>query len=240
VDPAYGERYRDLYERHWWWRAREAVLFRELDRLRPPGGWQRALDVGCGDGLAFERLGEYARRVEGVEPDESLLSPESRADERIYVRPFDETFRPGHTWDLMLFLDVLEHIESVESAVVHAERLLEKGGVVVVTVPAFRSLWTTHDDFNHHVTRYTKAELVELLSVAFRVERARYFFRWVFPAKLVVRALEGVLRSEPTPARIPPAPINKALYGLSQVDDLLLGRAPIPFGGSVLAVARKR
>jgi 2-polyprenyl-3-methyl-5-hydroxy-6-metoxy-1,4-benzoquinol methylase len=240
VDPTYGERYRKLHEQHWWWRARERLVLGELDRLRPDGGWRRALDVGCGDGLFFGQLRRYADTVEGVEPDERLVSEFRRADGSIHLRNFDATFNPGCRYDLVVFLDVLEHMEDPETAVRHASSLVEDGGVVVVTVPAFRHLWTTHDTLNHHVTRYTKGELVELLSVGFAVEKARYFFRWVHAAKIVQRGMEALRRPEPSAPSVPPRLLNQVLYGLSRAEETLIGRMPLAVGSSLLAVARKR
>lgn len=240
MDPNYGKRYRELYRHHWWWRARERVVLGELDRLKPDGGWHRALDVGCGDGLLFGRLrGAYAATVEGVEPDAGLVTTAVREDGTIHVQPFDTSFQPGRSFDLMLFLDVLEHLDDAPGAVAHAASLLDPGGVVLVTVPAFRHLWTTHDDLNRHVTRYTRGEMVSLLSSHFRVEKARYFFRWVHPAKLVQRAMEAVTASEPAPPRIPPPPLNATMYAMSRVEEAVLSWSNIPVGSSLLAVARK-
>jgi len=240
MDPGYATRYRDLYQRHWWWRAREAVVLRGLRRLRPDGGWRHALDVGCGDGLLFERLSGYAASVEGVEPDAALVTSVERAGGRIHVRPFDASFRPGHRYDLMLFLDVLEHMDDAAGAVAHAASLLEPGGVVLVTVPAFRSLWTTHDDLNRHVTRYTRNEVVALLSPHLAVERSRYLFRWVHPAKIAQRALEAVRRPEPRPPTVPSPPLNATLYAMSRLEEAVLGWSTMPLGSSLLAVARGR
>jgi SAM-dependent methyltransferase len=239
MDPAYGRQYRHLYERHWWWRAREAVVLGELGRIKPNGGWRRALDVGCGDGLFFDRLSDFAAHVEGVEPDATLISPERAAEPAIHVRPFDASFRVDERYDLILFLDVLEHMDDPAAAVAHAADLVEPGGVVLATVPAFRHLWTTHDDLNRHRTRYTRGELVALLSRGFRVERARYFFRWVHPAKVAQRALEGVRRPEPAAPAVPPAPLNAMMYAMSRVEEAFLGWSTIPVGSSLLAVARR-
>ncbi len=239
MDPTYGERYRKLYEHHWWWRARERLVLGELDRLRPETGWRRALDVGCGDGLFFGQLRRYADTVEGVEPDGRLVSEARRTDGSVHLRPFDATFDPGSRYDLVVFLDVLEHMEDPVEAVRHAGTLVEEGGVVLVTVPAFRHLWTTHDALNHHVTRYTRRELVELLSVGFAVEKARYFFRWVHPAKIAQRAMEALRRPEPSAPSVPPRLLNQTLYALSRAEEALVGRAPLPVGSSLLAVARK-
>jgi SAM-dependent methyltransferase len=240
MDPRYGEQYRELYEHHWWWRAREEVVVRELDRLRPSDGWRHALDVGCGDGLLFRRLRAYATDIEGVEPDDGLVTDTHRDGGTIHVRPFDATFRPGHRYGLVLFLDVLEHLDDPAGAVAHAAALMEDDGVVLVTVPAFRHLWTTHDDLNRHVTRYTRGELVELLSPHFRIDKARYFFRWVHAAKLAQRAMEAVRRPEPSSPGIPPWPLNGMMYAMSRIEEAVVGWSTIPVGSSVLAVGRKR
>jgi len=239
MDPAYGARYRELHARHWWWRARERVVVHELERLRPPGGWSRILDVGCGDGLFFGVLRRYGKRVEGVEPDAALVSAGGGREEVIHIQPFDTDFAPDRRYGLILFLDVLEHMPDPAAAVSHAASLLESGGVVLVTVPAFRHLWTTHDDLNHHLTRYTRRQLETILSGPLTVEKIRYFFRWVYPAKLLVRASEAVRRPRPAPPTLPRAPLNRALYGLSRLDEALLGRIPLPIGSSLLAVARR-
>jgi len=239
MDPAYGQRYRELYLRHWWWRARERVVLAHLDRARPKAGWRRALDVGCGDGLFFPALREYAAVVEGIEPDAALVSQSAREDGTIHVRPFDASFAPGRTFDLVLFLDVLEHLDDPGAAVAHAASLMDPGGTLLVTVPAFRHLWTTHDDLNHHRTRYTRSALTALLAPHFALDTVRYFFRWVHPVKLAQRAAEMVRRPEPAPPGIPPAPLNTAMYVLSRAEDALLGWSRLPVGSSLVAMGRK-
>jgi 2-polyprenyl-3-methyl-5-hydroxy-6-metoxy-1,4-benzoquinol methylase len=106
VDPKYGERYRELYQKHWWWRARTELIVDTLHRLQPAPGWKNILDVGCGDGLFFDRLSEFGE-VEGVEPVTELVSPDNPYRRRIHVCPFDENFQPGKQYSLILMLDVL-------------------------------------------------------------------------------------------------------------------------------------
>jgi SAM-dependent methyltransferase len=240
VERSYAERYRELFERHWWWRARERVIIRELDRYRPAGGWRRALDVGCGDGLFFGTLLRYAEEVEGIEPDENVVSAEARAAGQVHVRPFDATFRPGRPYDLVVFLDVLEHLDNAEATVSHTAALMETGGTLIVTVPAHRHLWTTHDELNRHVTRFSERELLTLLSSRFDVARTRHFFRWVHPVKLLQRGFESVTRPDPAPPTLPPAPVNAALYWLSRAEEALLRKVPLSLGSSLLAVATRR
>lgn len=240
MDPTYGEVYRTLYEQHWWWRARESLVLRTLQRHRPAEGWRRALDVGCGDGLLLDALTGLAQHVEGLEPDEAIVSQAARSTGRIHVGQLDAGFEPAAPFDLVLFLDVLEHIPDVRAALARTHEIMMPGGTLLVTVPAFMHLWTSHDDLNRHVTRYTRTRLVDLLSEHFVVRRARYFFRWVHLAKLAQRLVEKAHGADPTPPEVPPAIVNSALLALSRAEEALLGWAPIPLGSSVLALAHRR
>ena len=76
-------------------------------------------------------------------------------------------------------LDVLEHIPDAVEALKKAYHLLQPGGRMLLTVPAFNLLWTTHDDYNHHVTRYTKKLMIEQANqTRFIVEKQHYLFHW--------------------------------------------------------------
>jgi SAM-dependent methyltransferase len=237
MDPEYARRYRDLYEQHWWWRAREALILRTLDELRPPEGWGAVLDVGCGDGLFFDKLQRFGTSVEGVEGDRTLVSEHGPWRGQILVRAFDATFQPARRYSLILMLDFLEHLADPESALRHAVRLLEPQGRIVLTVPAFTILWTSHDEYNHHQTRYTRPRLARLAREAgVRVDSTRYFFQWTCPVKLAQRMKERALPGVPAPAGIPPRWANRALYLLSRAEETLLRSLPVPFGSSLLLV----
>ncbi|MBI4716713.1 MAG: class I SAM-dependent methyltransferase [Planctomycetes bacterium] len=239
MDPAYAAEYRTIYDNHWWWRARESYLVERLSRLCPKGGFGPILDVGCGDGLFFEKLRGFGE-PEGVEPDASLVTSEGSRWGHIHAGPFDETFRPEKRYGLILLLDVLEHLDNPESAVARAADLLEPGGRLVVTVPAFRILWTRHDDLNRHRTRYTRRRLASLLTGGpLHVDDCRYFFFWTFPAKLLVRAKEWLMPGAPRPPAIPPPLVNQTLMILSRAEHRLVGWLPVPFGSSLLAVATR-
>jgi SAM-dependent methyltransferase len=245
VDTDYGARYRDLYERHWWWRARERVILDALREHRPAGGGglRTVLDVGCGDGLFFDALLalEGVKLVEGVESAEALVSADGPHRDRIRIAPFDADFEPGRRYSAVLMLDVLEHLPDPEAALRQALSLLEPGGVFLATVPAFMSLWTQHDDLNHHYTRYTKRSFGALAAATdMRIDEARYFFHWTVFAKLATRLVEAIKRGAPVPAAVPPAPLNRALYSLSRLEARLVGGLPLPFGSSLLVVGGKR
>jgi SAM-dependent methyltransferase len=192
------------------------------------------LDVGCGDGVLFPFLSRYGD-IEGIEPDASVVSDDSPWRSRIQIRPFDASFAPGRRYDLILMLDVLEHIERPESALRHVHDLLAPGGALLMTVPAFQLLWTHHDELNRHFRRYTKSMLVEAARDSGLVIRESWYaFQWLFFAKLVERARERVFGAAP-PETVPGPAINDALYTISIAERQIVGRH-MPFGSSLVAV----
>jgi SAM-dependent methyltransferase len=237
MDPEYGKKYRELFERHWWWRARSALVLETLRRYAPDGGWPAILDVGSGDALFIDALAEFGTAT-GIESDAGLVSDATRATGRVLVRPFDESFQSDKQFGLILFLDVLEHLSDPVAALRHARSLLAPRGVIFLTVPAFQALWTAHDEWNHHQRRYTSRSLLaQINSAGLKPRESFYFFQWVAPVKLAVRAVESVRSGKPGPATLPQSTINEALYHLSRLEARTLTRLKLPFGSSVCAVA---
>jgi SAM-dependent methyltransferase len=240
LDRDYGDRYRDLFETHWWWRARTEYIVETLRRYRPRAGWTTILDIGCGDGLFFGRLKEFGE-VEGIEPSPELVSPDNADRYRIHICPFDEHFASDKQYSLILMLDVLEHLERPVAGLRHALELLEPEGTFVATVPAFRMLWTNHDVVNHHQTRYTKKSFRAVANDAgLDIDETRYLYHWIFPIKLGLRLAEKALGLK---ARLPKASkgwVNESLYRISRLEQITLSRLRVPFGSSLLVVGKKK
>jgi 2-polyprenyl-3-methyl-5-hydroxy-6-metoxy-1,4-benzoquinol methylase len=237
MDARYARHYRDLFERHWWWRSREDLILETLARLRSGNIWGSILDVGCGDGLFFEKL-QMMGRVEGVEMDPSGVSSEGPWADRIHICPFDESFQPGRTYALILMLDVLEHLADPLSGLLRAVELLQPDGTILITVPAFPILWTSHDILNRHYRRYTRRTLKTLATQAgAQIHGERYFFHWTGPVKLAMHYKEKILGGTAAVPQVPAPWLNRCLYRLSRVEQGIFRTVPLPFGSSLLAVA---
>ncbi len=235
MDSEYAEVYADLHRHHWWWRSREEYLFSILQGLSIPKN-SNILEIGCGGGWLFDRLGQWGQ-VDGVEIDGSLIPQEGAHAENIYHGPFDREFQPGKQYSLILMLDVLEHIEDANAALAYAVELLEPTGVMLLTVPAFRSLWTAHDVLNHHFTRYNKRSFGAVAEAAgMRVDRCNYFFHWLTLIKLGIRCKEALIATEPSLPKMPSRPVNSLFYGITRLEQSLFYRLPLPVGSSLLAI----
>jgi 2-polyprenyl-3-methyl-5-hydroxy-6-metoxy-1,4-benzoquinol methylase len=238
MDAEYAREYRRLYEQHWWWRARETLILGHLRRYLPRRPAGPVLDVGCGDALSFGTLAEFGE-VEGVEIDGAVIDPSGRHASRIHVGPFDDSFQPSRRYALITMLDVLEHLTSPRQALEHALGLLRDTGIILITVPAFLQLWTSHDALNHHLTRYTRRTFADLARVAgLEILEAKYFFHWLCLAKLAVKAKERLLKTESASVRIPSGTWNRLLYRICRMEQQAIGWAPVPFGSSLLVVGR--
>ncbi|MEL6106661.1 MAG: class I SAM-dependent methyltransferase [Planctomycetota bacterium] len=235
----YASRYRQLYEQHWWWRSRESVILPLVDQFAAGRTDLRMLDIGCGDGLFFDRLSQYGKTW-GVEVDESIVSEDGPHRDRIQVGPFDESYQVDDPLSLVLMLDVLEHLDEPEACLRHALSLLGRDGLAIITVPAFNTLWTRHDDINHHRTRYTKRTFRSVAEAAgMHIDRCEYFFHWVVFAKLLVRLKETLIQGEPKPAELPSPPVNQLLRTLSKAERAATRWLHLPFGSSLLVIGRK-
>jgi trans-aconitate methyltransferase len=240
MEANYAQRYEQLYRHHWWWRSRESFLLELLDKLNVPRD-ANILDIGCGGGWSFDVLRRYGSHVSGVETDAALVDASGDRRSQIYCGPFDRTFQPQRTFQLIVMLDVLEHIQHPQAAMDYAAELLDSGGKIVLTVPAMPMLWTSHDVLNHHFARYTRSTLRPIVHQAgLKLERLEYFFHWLVPLKLAVRAKEAILATKPHPPRVPLSLINRLFYRISRIEQRIAGRFPLPFGSSLLCVASRR
>jgi SAM-dependent methyltransferase len=237
VQEDFARSYRRLYGHHWWWRMREAIVLDHVQRLRLPAP-ARILDLGCGDGLLFPALERFGE-VTGVETDRSLLTDGPWRD-RIQTEPLVSTRYDGLQFDLILALDVLEHIEHDRKEVARLVELLAPGGSVLVTVPAGPALWDEHDRINAHWRRYTHRSLSASLSGnGARIVELRYLFHWLYPLKRVVARLNSLRQQKVEQHQLPPAWINRTMMALCSAEYRLMSGLRLPFGTSLLAILEK-
>ena len=234
-------RYEDWY---WWHRARRSIID-VLLRNALTGTDNRILDVGAGTGATSLALRKHGN-VLGID-----LSPEAMQiarDRGLAVARMDATALalPDASFDVVVALDVLEHLEDDAACLRELVRVLRPGGVLLVTVPAYKWLWSSHDVANHHFRRYRRRSLRRLLEGGgLHIEVCSYVMLSMLIPAAAYRLLErlpGSQRSdEDAEVRFTPVPplINSVLAHVASWGGHLAGHVWLPFGLSIAAVARR-
>lgn len=235
----YDRMYR-LEDAYWWFVGRRRLAIGLLRKfLRPTH--PVILDLGCGTGVIATELTEWSEPVGLDFSDKALAYCQSRGLKELIQARGEALPLRDQTVDGVLALDIFEHIEDDQSAFAEAFRVLRPGGVLVLSVPAFRTLWGPHDVALMHFRRYRRAEVAERLAkVGFRIERASYSVFFLFPIVVLIRVLEKMKRGE-AKASLPNTPgwLNRSLISLQNLEAGLIGRMALPWGSSVVAVARR-
>jgi len=240
MDAQEYDRLAHFEEWYWWHRGRQAIVQRLLALYAPPSA--RILDVGCGTGattLGLRRFGP----VVGMDIGRRAL--EVAGKRGIAVAQASAARLPARSgaFDLVVALDVLEHLEDDVAAAREMRAALRPGGLLLATVPAYPFLWSGHDEALGHRRRYLRRQLVAVLERAgFEVALCCYVMASILPAAVVVRLYERWIRRGPARREsgyVPvPAPLNALLAWITSTGSLLLPWIRLPFGLSLAVVAR--
>ncbi len=241
MDPREHDRMAAQEERHFWFRGTRRVILAVLRRAvgDRPG---RVLDLGCGTGFTLAQV-EGEPRV-GLDRSAHALAW-ARGKGGLTLARGEASALPfaDRSFDVVLALDVLEHVDDDAGAAREAWRVLRPGGVLLATVPALRSLWSDHDEALEHRRRYRAGELRTLLSGAgFDAIDAGYYNFFLFPlvaASRILTRLRPRRGQAHSHLRTPPRPINDVLAAVLGAERHLALRVPFPVGVSIIAVARR-
>lgn len=237
MDPDKFREVAKIEERYWWHVARRRILQKVLDSLGlRPGA--RLLEAGCGSGGNLSLLARFGE-LHAFEPDDlARAMANRRAVIRVEKGALPSAVPFAGPFDLIVMLDVLEHIDDDVEALLGLRRHLGEGGRLLLTVPAFAALWSHHDVIAHHRRRYSLSSLQRTLqSAGFAVEYATYFNSLLFPLVYLAKKAGNFSRPRGGDRRVPPSPLNRLLTAVFASERFLLPRCRLPFGVSALVVA---
>lgn len=227
---------------HFWFLSRNELIASFLSRYCPDA--RSLLEVGCGTGFVLEGITQRQPELQlvGVELfEEGLRVARRRLPEVELLRadahalPFESEF------DVVCAFDVLEHIEDDVAVLREMSRSARRGGVVMLTVPQHRFLWSAADDVAAHQRRYTRHELVEKVrGSGIDVIRATSFVTLLFPMMLATRWLHrsGASYDFADEFKLPSVANRLFLRVMAFERRLIDVGLSLPFGGSLLLVGR--
>ncbi len=171
-----------LVARHPWWHARAKLTLGLLEQLGvvPP---YRVLDAGCGWGVTLEALEKRGYEVTGLDISraglERLDSPSRHLIEADLTQPLP---RDHPQFDVVLALDVIEHLDDDQAVVERLSNMLRPGGFLVVSVPALPEFTTEFDHNQGHRRRYTPETLAQAMTCPdLTTERIFWWGEWLVP-----------------------------------------------------------
>jgi SAM-dependent methyltransferase len=241
-------------DRHFWFRARNRAIVAAFDSIRArlrPG--YRLLEVGCGTGNVLRDLQRAAMdgvvvgmdlHIEGLRVARSRVSPALVLQGDAEEPPFSVKF------DVVGAFDLIEHLEDDVGVLRTLRLLLKEGGFLLLTVPASPALWSYFDVGSRHKRRYLLGELRDkLVAAGYSVEFVTPYMGVLFPVLWLARRLTGRRYRDGggaesawdvAAADLRVRPVSGAVLGfiLERETSLLRRRARLPFGASLMAIAR--
>jgi SAM-dependent methyltransferase len=245
--PEYFPQLFELEKGSFWFRHRTRIILHAMSRYFPSEG--NTLEIGCGTGFILSEIRKRHPHMMLSGSDlfaEGLQYASSRVPDAAFYQmdacrmPFDSEF------DLILALDILEHIEDDTKALGEIYRSIRPGGGLIVTVPQHRWLWSIQDEKAFHQRRYARSELVgRMQDQGFQIVRVTSFVSLLLPLMVLSRVTGRLAASrseEYDPLRelkISPG-LNAVMQAVCFLESMLLkSGVGLPAGGSLLCVGIK-
>jgi SAM-dependent methyltransferase len=145
-------------------------------------------------------------------------------------------------YDFIGIYDILEHIEDDPRAIRNLYAALKPGGILNVTVPACKFLWSRFDELDHK-RRYSRRELLTKLEMAgFKIKRVSFFMMLLFPVVYLVRKIQRYPKDTRLEhvKEVRVIPVANALFlFIARIEKILMRFVSLPIGSSLIVAAEK-
>ena len=239
------KQYQELEESHWWFVVRRKIIFGLIKNIVDERKEAAILDFGCNSGVFVNYLQQQGYNAKGVDVSEEAINfgrergTRNLVHFKANVQDLEKEIYPGQKFDIILALDVLEHIQDDQKDFNFLWEKLNPGGSLIVTVPAYMWMWGVQDVVSEHKRRYSASSLKKLTNCRsdLFVEKLTYFNTILFLPIVFTRLIQ---RIKP-PKRVSDFSLNglfingffKYIFGLEKS---IIRYTKLPFGVSVLGV----
>lgn len=225
-----------LEQEHWWYQARRDIVATLIDTIATTKN-PSIVSIGCGNGTELQFL-QSKGRVTGLDIDSQVVTHcKAKGFDVIQADLLNNAL--SERFDIVVAMDIVEHIKDDQKAIQALYALLKPGGSVIITVPAFPFLWTELDeltDFPHH-RRYTRASLKKIIKKqGMQVTLCSYYNFCLFPLIVLTKLLKTSAEKQ---LQLPHRFFNSIFYHIFAVERFLLTWISLPWGGSLVAVIKK-
>jgi len=244
MEENFEKKYHDVETDHWWFKSRRKYL---IDLLKKIPKDSKILDVGCSSGVFLsdlEKLGFDSNNLYGIDISEkAILNSKKNGLVNTFVMDAQNIILT-EKFDIIVASDCLEHLKDDIQAIKNWKNLLKKDGKMYVFVPAFKSLWSYHDEVNMHFRRYTKQELkTKIENEDLEIIKSSYWNFFLFVPVYIFRKISSLFnqkKSSESDITIGNLFINKTLLQLLLFENKLLKSVNFPFGVSAFCIAKRK
>ncbi len=246
MDRDYFNKYYQLERSHWWFLVRAKLIVDVIKSGIAPVEPLSILNIGSATGRTSEILAQFGE-VTSVEYDEECFEFAKNILKMPVINGSitDLPFTAG-TFDLVCAFDVVEHVHDDAAAINEMHRVCKPAGYLHVTVPAFQSLWSTHDEVNHHYRRYKKNNLLKLFAgKKGQVLKLSYFNSLLFIPVFLLRRAQKILPSKKNQNNrsdfevVNSSFLNSIFFSIFNFERLLFKKINYPFGVSLMLLWKK-
>ena len=226
---------------HWWFVGRRKLLKLFLSFIHLPHGCA-AVDIGCGAGSNLTILESAGLHAIGLDRSfYALTLAQKKIKTPLLNGDLNELPIRPKSVGLIVAMDILEHLDHDIGGIRSFYQALKDEGILILTVPAFNSLWGIQDEVTGHKRRYSRQEIVnKLRQEGFEIMKSSYFnfflFSPIFFARQLIRLFGLKIESE---NKINSPMINFFLKAIFSFESYVLKYFQFPFGVSIFCIARK-
>jgi len=235
-----------LYEQYYWWFQGRRRIVRNLIKKFFKGNKQSfVLDAGCGTGIVLKDLEDIATPV-GIDYSKAALNYTKQRINHIRLLCGDICNLPfkNNSFDMITILGVLYHkgVVNDDIAIKESFRVLKRGGILIIDEAAYNFLQSKHNLSVGGIRRFNRKQLINKVGkYSVKILKASYWNILMFPIFYLVVKMEGKCFSNKQYSKLTKIPniVNCMLIKYLYTEAILLNYISIPFGPSLIIVARK-
>jgi 2-polyprenyl-3-methyl-5-hydroxy-6-metoxy-1,4-benzoquinol methylase len=231
----------EKYERtYWWYVGRRTIILDWVFRMvQPPA---HILDYGCGSGLISRGIQDHGYLIDAADNSPIALEMCLKNGVKKIINTAEQDL-PQNQYELILLLDVLEHIENDSGFLKTICSSLKPNGFILMTVPAFSWLWSGEDYVSHHVRRYTLDTLrTAAIRSGIQIQHLTFFNMLLFIPVAATIFWKNIFDTRSRTATMIsdiPRLLNSFCTALFSFEKILLRYVGLPIGTSLLLIGRQ-
>ena len=230
------KRHIENFDNHWWFESRKNIIEKTLKKYIHKK--INILDYGAGSGVNVEMLSKFGK-VDIYEPHKETakyLNKKYSAKKFKIIKKIS-----AKKYDLIILADVLEHIKKDKKKIKQLSRKLKKNGKLLITVPAYKFLFTKKDVILGHYRRYRLSEIKSIFN-DFRIKKLSYFNFFLFLPISISLLIYKILNSDfiDSVEKKPNYFLNLFLFLIFNIESKIINFFNFPFGISILGMFEKK